>query len=418
MPKSTESDKRAAKDSSKVRSGKDRPEPRRHTARRMTGEELSRHEKETRLQRMLVLGVAGMLLLMVVILGFGWWRVYYSRGNDVVASAAGKDITLSQYARRLDSMRKGIENQIQSMQAQYAANSGSPLADLYKQQVQQLQFAQSLLPDQTLDQMIDEQLVRREAAKRGITVSSDEVDQEINKTFGDQPTPQPQPTSTAQPGATAAPSATPSPAATPGPSPTPVPTQDVQANVSNVLLNYGFTRDEFRSIIEYEVMYRKLSDAMGAEVPTTAEEVHVRHILVDTEDKAKEILTRLKAGEKFEDVAKAESKDDGTKDKGGDLGWFPKGKMVPEFDTAAFQLPVNQLSDPVKSTYGYHIIQVLEKDPNRPLTKDELDQAKSEAVTNWLSQARTAPEVKRNLSDDEKQWVYDKIKWTPPPLGG
>lgn len=418
MPNSSDTDKRTAKDSSKVRPGRTRPEPQKTAGRRMTRDELTRHDRETRAQRMLVLGIGGVLLLMFVILGFGWWRVYYARGNDVVASVAGTDITINQYARRLDSMRKGLENQIQSMQAQYAANSGSPLADMYTQQIQQLQFAQSLLPEQTLDQMIDEVLVRREATKRGITVTSDEVDQEINKTFGDQPTPVPQPTSTPQPGATPAPSAPRAPTTTPGPSPTPMPTQDIQANVSNIMLLYGFTRDEFRSIIEYQAIYRKLQDSMGAEVPTTAEEVHARHILVDTEDKAKAILVRLKAGEKFEDIAKAESTDDGTKNTGGDLGWFPKGKMVPEFDAVAFQLPINQFSDPVKTTYGYHIIQVLEKDPNRPLTADELAQAKSEAVTNWLSQARTAPEIKRNLTDDEKQWVYDKIKWTPPPLGG
>lgn len=415
MPNSP-SDTRPTKESSKVRTGKPSVQPK-NTGRRMTREELTRHEKETRMQRMLLMGLGGVLLLAVFILAFGWWRVYVARGSEVVASVGSKNIAVDAYARRLDSQRKGVENQLQLMQAQYAANSGSQLAQLYQQQIQQLQFTESLLPEQTLDQMIDEELVRQEAAKRGITASSDEIDQEIKKNFGDQPTPVPVPTITPAPGSTAAPTATPEPSPTPGASPTPVPTADVQARVSDVLLAYGFTNDEFRSIMSYEVLYQKLQDAMGAEVPTTAEEVHARHILVDSEDKAKQVLDQLKAGAKFEDVAKAMSTDTGTKDKGGDLGWFPKGQMIPEFDAVAFQLPVGQLSDPVKTTYGYHIIEVLEKDPNHPLTADELAQKKSQAVTDWLAKARTGPDVKRNLTDEQKQWVYDKIKWSPPPLG-
>lgn len=415
MPESPTGTK-SEKEKSKVRLEKNSSQAK-PSSRRMNREELSRHERETRAQRYILMGLGGVLVLIVFILAFGYWRTYISRGSDVVASVGSTNITLDQYSRKLDTQHRVLDNQLQLMQAQYAANSGSQLAQIFQQQIQQLQFTQAILPEQTLDQMIDEQLVRQEAAKRGITVTDAEIDQELNKTFGDQPTPVPVPTSTPAPGATPAPTTPPSPTATPGPSPTPVPTADVQANVNQVLLSYGLSRDELRSIMGYQVTYRKLQDAMGAEIPTTAEEVHARHILVDSEDKAKQVLDQLKSGAKFEDVAKAMSTDDGTKDKGGDLGWFPKGQMVPEFDQAAFSLPVGQLSDPVKTTYGYHVIQVLEKDPNHPLSKDELDQKKSQAVSDWLDKARTGSDVKRNLSDDDKQWVYQKIKWSPPALG-
>ena len=88
-------------------------------------------------------------------------------------------------------------------------------------------------------------------------------------------------------------------------------------------------------------------------------EVHARHILVPTEDEAKAALARVKAGEDFAKVATELSKDPGSE--GGDLGWFTKDKMVPEFADAAFKMEPGQVSDPVKSQFGWHVIKVEEK---------------------------------------------------------
>ena len=417
MP-NTHGDTKSAKGSGKERAA-NRPESHKSSGRRMTREELSRHEREVRAQRWLLMGMGGLVVLVIAIVAFGWWRVYAARGSETVASVAGQSITLDTYARRLDFQRKNAEQQLQLMQAEYQANSSNAsVAQLYQQQIQQLQLGLSLLPDQTLDQMIDEQLVRQEAAKRGITVSQAEIDTEIKNTFGDQPTPVPVPTGTPAPGATPAPSAAPSPSPTVGPSPTPVPTADVQARVSSFLLSSGLSQSDLRSLIESQLLYQKLQTAIGDSVPTSAEQIHARHILVATEAEANAAIARLKAGDKFADVAKAVSTDTATKDKGGDLGWFPRGVMVPEFDAVAFKLPLNQISDPVKTTYGYHIIEVLEKDPNRPIDPQMLSQLRSQAFTDWLDKARTAPDVKRELSQGQKNWVFQKIGWTPPSAGG
>ena len=90
------------------------------------------------------------------------------------------------------------------------------------------------------------------------------------------------------------------------------------------------------------------------------QEVHARHILVETEDKAKEIIAKLKKGADFAELAKKESKDPGASD-GGDLGFFTKDQMVPEFSAAAFALEPGKISDPVKSQFGWHVIKVEEK---------------------------------------------------------
>ncbi|MGJ7910253.1 peptidylprolyl isomerase [Neobacillus sp. LXY-1] len=90
-------------------------------------------------------------------------------------------------------------------------------------------------------------------------------------------------------------------------------------------------------------------------------EINARHILVADEAKAKEVKQKLDSGAKFEDVAKEYSTDTATAQNGGDLGWFGSGKMDPDFEKAAYALDVNQISEPVKSQFGYHIIQVTDK---------------------------------------------------------
>jgi len=89
-------------------------------------------------------------------------------------------------------------------------------------------------------------------------------------------------------------------------------------------------------------------------------EVHARHILVETEDEAKAVAEELKKGGDFADLAKKKSKDPGAAD-GGDLGFFTKEQMVPEFSAVAFTLDPGKISDPVKSQFGWHIIKVEEK---------------------------------------------------------
>jgi peptidyl-prolyl cis-trans isomerase C len=91
------------------------------------------------------------------------------------------------------------------------------------------------------------------------------------------------------------------------------------------------------------------------------EEVHARHILVESEAEAKKIAGRIKGGEDFAKVAAETSKDPGSKAEGGDLGWFTKERMVAPFAEAAFKLDPGKVSDPVKTQFGWHVIKVEEK---------------------------------------------------------
>jgi peptidyl-prolyl cis-trans isomerase C len=132
---------------------------------------------------------------------------------------------------------------------------------------------------------------------------------------------------------------------------------------------------------------------------TTEAEVHARHILVETEDEAKAIAEELKKGADFADLAKKKSKDPGASD-GGDLGFFTKEQMVPEFSAVAFTLEPGKVSDPVKSQFGWHIIKVEEK---RNRKAPEFEQVKAQIETyvtrkaqaDYVAKLREAAKVER-----------------------
>ncbi len=130
------------------------------------------------------------------------------------------------------------------------------------------------------------------------------------------------------------------------------------------------------------------------------QEIHARHILVATEDEAKKVKQRLENGEDFATVAKEVSKDAGAE--GGDLGFFTRGQMLKPFEDAAFALEVGQISDPVQTQFGWHIIKVEEK-RDQPLPT--FDQVK-DAITAQLVQQK-AQEVVTGLRDAAKIEVVD-----------
>jgi peptidyl-prolyl cis-trans isomerase C len=130
------------------------------------------------------------------------------------------------------------------------------------------------------------------------------------------------------------------------------------------------------------------------------QEVHARHILVETEDEAKAIEAELKKGADFAQLAKEKSKDPGGAADGGDLGFFTKDQMVPEFSAVAFTLEPGKISDPVKSQFGWHVIKVEEK---RNRKAPDFEQVKPQIETyvtrkaqaEYVAKLREAAKVER-----------------------
>jgi foldase protein PrsA len=134
--------------------------------------------------------------------------------------------------------------------------------------------------------------------------------------------------------------------------------------------------------------------------------IKASHILVKDEKTAKEIKAKLDKGEDFAKLAKQYSQDPGSASNGGDLGWFGPGKMVKEFEDAAYKLKVGQVSDPLKTEYGYHIIKVTDKEEKKPF--DEMkEEIEFEVKRSKLDPAKVQSKVEK-LIKDAKVEIEDK----------
>lgn len=167
----------------------------------------------------------------------------------------------------------------------------------------------------------------------------------------------------------------------------------------SLLASSGFTEDTFKDNLRFEVLKNKAiektvkvsDDEIKAYYEKGKYQLNGRHILVETEEEAQAIIKELKAGGDFAKIAKEKSTDTTSGAEGGELGWFSVGDMVPEFSEAAYSLELNTISEPVKSEYGYHIIEITDKkevkdygtlEKQKDAIKDKLKESKV-AEADW-----------------------------------
>jgi peptidyl-prolyl cis-trans isomerase C len=168
-----------------------------------------------------------------------------------------------------------------------------------------------------------------------------------------------------------------------------------------------------------EAAMRKVYDEAASQMGGD-EEVRARHILVESEDEAKQIVDELKKGGDFAEIAKKKSKDPGAQD-GGDLGYFTKEQMVPEFSKVAFEIEPGKVSDPVKSQFGWHVIKVEDK---RKRKAPEFDQVKPQIETyvtrkaqaDLVAKLREGAKVERIEAKSDAAPPAKDV--TPAPKGG
>lgn len=380
----------------------------------MTKRELSRWQKEKRQERIALIAVVTVIAFVAGILLFGFWREVWSRPGQVVARVGNAAITLGRLEQETAYRAKVLDKQIELTNAQvyeYKANAqsgdetASYLVQYIEQQLQQLQMQRVQLGYGTsvLEELIENELIKQEVVKRGGQVTAADVDAQVRLQY--QPTPEPTAVLTDTASITATANLTPAPTATA------IPEDAWKSNLANTLAAYEITEADFRKFtMEPSVWRSKLTALLGDTIATTAEQVHARHILVATEDEARSLLTLLKEQKStFEELAAASSTDTQTKDQGGDLGWFARGTMAAEFEAAAFALEPGQISEPISTTYGFHIIRVEEKDANRALSTDQLETARSTAFSNWLTTATASSDIQRSLDADKQTWLNKQI---------
>jgi foldase protein PrsA len=222
--------------------------------------------------------------------------------------------------------------------------------------------AQGLLPElqqNVLDQMISRELLCQLAEVEGLTPTEDEVRTEVEATEAR------------------------------------ILEQGPFADFNAFLESSGLTEADVETLIRDGMVYEKMLDAHGG--PKEMEQVHARHILVETEEEGDAVLAGLEKGEDFADLAAEHSIDTGSKDDGGDLGWFPRGVMVAEFEEAAFGLEIGEISELVKTEFGYHVIEVLEKEV-RELEPELLQVFQQKAFDGWFAEQRELAEIERFVS--------------------
>ena len=225
------------------------------------------------------------------------------------------------------------------------------------------QAALAQIRRQVLEAMINQLLTEQAAAREGIAISDEEVEARIQadiQAVGD------------------------------------------ESKFEQWLADNNLTREDYRALLRSELIYGAMFERVTAAVPTSVEQVHVRYILLESEEEARNVLAQLQAGGDFAALAQEFSRDESTRESGGDRGWFPQGLdlMPPEIEAAAFALEVGQTSGVVASQFGYYILQLLERDPDRPLSSEIWQSLKGQTFARWLEEQRTAATIERFVETD------------------
>jgi len=157
----------------------------------------------------------------------------------------------------------------------------------------------------------------------------------------------------------------------------------------------GATRQGYEQMVRRAVLAQEVWEAVTADVPPVAEQVHVRHIVVGSQEAADRLLTQLREGGDWATLVREQSLDGTTRDNGGDLGWFPRGVVAPELEKAAFALQVGGVSEALRLEGQYHILHLVEREAARPLSEEMWMQLKQATFDRWLEDLRAAALIER-----------------------
>jgi|GEM_PF-299849 len=251
----------------------------------------------------------------------------------------------------LEIRREDYERQVTQAQTYFLQQPGFDVKSEAGQE------ALARLEQQVLNWMIDQVLIQQAAQEKGVTISDELVDSQLKRMKGDD-----------------------------------------EARFADWLSANGLTEETFREQLRMDLVTTAVRDLITASLSRRLEQVHARHILLSDEATAQAAVARLQKGDNFIKLAREISEDETTRASGGELGFLPRGVMPPAFDEAAFSLQPGGISGVVRSDFGFHIIQVVEIDPDRPVADEMWPVVQQRAFDDWLAEQRNGATILTHAS--------------------
>lgn len=318
----------------------------------------TRRLQERRRQRRLLLFAAAVVLLVLAIPAVGYYVTFVTPPRQVIVNVNDVERTMGEM---VDRARARVASQVEAGAQPNIAN----------------------VPFEVLTSLVDEELLTQGAPQVGVTVTRDDVDQEIRSTFYPRPTP----------GEEQDPDAL---------------EREFQQRYTDFLTISQLSDETYRQIARSNILRTQIREIVGQEVPSLEESVYVHWIRVSDEAVAAEVVDRLDAGEEFDALAREYNQDTVWADHDGLVGWVPRGAFF-ELEETLFSIEHGVYSHPLRTRAGVHVLKVTDGPEIVEVNDNMREVLKTRALENWLDEQRESNSVVVDFDSADYDWVISKI---------
>ncbi len=318
----------------------------------------TRRLQERRRQRRLVLFAAVVVLAVLAIPAVGYYITFVSPPRQVIVNVNDVERTMGEM---VDRARARVGSQVEAGVQPQIAN----------------------VPFEVLTSLVDEELLTQGAPSVGVTVTRDDIDEEIRSTFY--------------------------PRATPGEEQDPDALErEFQERYSGFLTVSQLSDETYRQIARSNILRTQIREIVGQNVPSLEESVFVHWIRVSDEAVASEVVGRLEAGEDFVGLAREYNQDTVWANHDGEVGWVPRGAFF-ELEETLFGIEHGVVSSPLRSRAGVHMLKVTDGPEIAEVNDNMKEVLKTRALENWLDEQRASNNVVVDFDSEDYDWVISKI---------
>ena len=318
----------------------------------------TRRLQERRRQRRLLLFAAAVVLVVLAIPAVGYYVTFVSPPRQVIVNVNDVERTMGEM---VDRARARVASQVEAGVQPQIAN----------------------VPFEVLTSLVDEELLTQGAPSAGVTVTRDDIDEEIRSTFYPRPTP----------GEEQDPDAL---------------EREFQQRYTDFLTVSQLSDETYRQIARSNILRTRIREIVGQNVPSLEESVYVHWIRVSDEAVASEVVGRLEAGEDFVALAHIYNQDTVWANHDGEVGWVPRGAFF-ELEDTLFSIEHGVVSSPLRSRAGVHMLKVTDGPEIAEVNDNMREVLKTRALENWLDEQRESNNVVVDFDSDDYDWVISKV---------